>query len=63
MEILKMDGDMDEMIANKATARQLQKAAIEKGFKTLSDDGVRRTLDGSTSLEELMRLVDLTDRM
>jgi type II secretory ATPase GspE/PulE/Tfp pilus assembly ATPase PilB-like protein len=63
MEILKMDGDMDEMIANKATARQLQKAAIEKGFKTLSDDGIRRTLDGSTSLEELMRLVDLTDRM
>jgi general secretion pathway protein E/type IV pilus assembly protein PilB len=41
----------------------LQKAAIEKGFKTLSDDGIRRTLDGSTSLEELMRLVDLTDRM
>ena len=63
MEILKMDGDIDEMIANKSTARQLQKAAIERGFKPLAEDGIRRTLDGSTSLEELMRLVDLTDRM
>jgi len=63
MEILKMDGDMDEMIAHRATARELQKAAVAKGFKTLADDGVRRTLDGSTSLDELARLVDLTDRM
>jgi general secretion pathway protein E/type IV pilus assembly protein PilB len=41
----------------------MHKAAVEKGFRTLADDGVRRVLDGSTSLEELMRVVDLTDRM
>ncbi len=63
MEILKMDGDMDEMIAHRATARELHKAAIGRGFRTLAEDGVRRVLDGSTSLEELGRLVDLTDRI
>jgi type II secretory ATPase GspE/PulE/Tfp pilus assembly ATPase PilB-like protein len=63
MELLKMDGELDELIARRATGRELQKAAVAKGFRTLADDGVRRVLDGSTSLEELMRVVDLTDRM
>jgi type II secretory ATPase GspE/PulE/Tfp pilus assembly ATPase PilB-like protein len=63
MEILKMDGELDELIAHRATGRELQKAAIAKGFRTLADDGIRRVLDGSTSLDELIRIVDLTDRM
>jgi general secretion pathway protein E/type IV pilus assembly protein PilB len=63
MEILKMDGELDELIARRATGRELQKAAVAKGFRTLADDGARRVLDGSTALDELMRVVDLTDRM
>jgi type II secretory ATPase GspE/PulE/Tfp pilus assembly ATPase PilB-like protein len=63
MELLKMDAELDELIAHRATGRELQKAAVSKGFRTLADDGIRRVLDGSTSLEELIRVVDLTDRM
>jgi general secretion pathway protein E/type IV pilus assembly protein PilB len=63
IEILKMDGDLDELIAHRATGRELQKSALARGFRTLADDGVRRVLDGSTALDELMRVVDLTDRM
>jgi general secretion pathway protein E/type IV pilus assembly protein PilB len=63
IEILKMDGELDELIAHRATGRQLHKAAVAKGFRTLADDGARRVLDGSTALDELMRVVDLTDRM
>ncbi|MGB7543873.1 MAG: GspE/PulE family protein, partial [Burkholderiales bacterium] len=63
MEILKMDGELDELVAHRATGRELQKAALAKGFRTLADDGARRVLDGSTSLDELIRVVDLTDRM
>jgi len=63
MELLKIDPEIDEMMANRATARELLRRALAKGFRTLADDGVRRVLDGSTSLEELMRVVDLTDRM
>lgn len=63
MEILKLDNDLDEMIAHRVTARELQKAAIAKDFRTLADDGVRRVLDGSSALDELMRIVNLTDRM
>ena len=63
MEILKLDVDMDELIARRATARELQLAAIAKGFRTLADDGARRVIEGTTTLDELMRVVDLTDRM
>jgi type II secretory ATPase GspE/PulE/Tfp pilus assembly ATPase PilB-like protein len=63
MELLKMDAELDELVAHRGTGRELQKAAIANGFRTLADDGVRRVLDGSTSLEELVRVVDLTDRM
>jgi general secretion pathway protein E/type IV pilus assembly protein PilB len=63
MELLKLDGELDEMIARRVTARELLKAAIAKGFHTLADDGLRRVLDGSTALDELVRVVDLTDRM
>ncbi|HEY5293235.1 MAG TPA: GspE/PulE family protein, partial [Burkholderiales bacterium] len=63
MEILKLDVDLDELIARRATAREIQRAAIAKGFRTLADDGARRVLEGTTALDELMRVVDLTDRM
>jgi type IV pilus assembly protein PilB len=63
LEILKIDGGLDELIARRGTAREILTAARAKGFKTLADDGVRMVRAGHTSLDELMRVVDLTDRM
>jgi type II secretory ATPase GspE/PulE/Tfp pilus assembly ATPase PilB-like protein len=63
MEILKMDAAIDELVARRATAREILTAARAKGFKTLAEDGVRLVRAGATSLDELMRVVDLTDRM
>ena len=63
MEILRMNGDLDELVARRGTTREIQHAADRAGFMRLADDGLRRVLDGSTSLEELVRVVDLTDRM
>jgi len=63
IEILKFDPEIDEMIARRSTTRELLKSALDKGFRTLADDATRRALDGSTSLEEVLRVVDLTDRM
>ncbi len=63
MELLRINGDMDEMIARRCTAREIRQLAMRQGFRPLADDGLRRVLDGSTSIEELGRVVDLTDRM
>ena len=58
-----MDRDLDERVARHATPNELLRAARDKGFRTLAEDGIRRVLDGTTSLAELARVVDLTDRM
>ena len=63
MELLKMNGDMDDLIARRATPRELKSAALANGFRPLVEDGVRRVLEGSTSLDEVSRVVDLTDRL
>ena len=48
---------------NAKAAREILTAARANGFKTLADDGVRLVRIGATGLDELMRVVDLTDRM
>ncbi|MBK6403422.1 MAG: Flp pilus assembly complex ATPase component TadA [Rhodocyclaceae bacterium] len=63
MEVLRLDGDIDELIARRATHREIRTAALAKGFRTLAEDGLRRALDGSTSIDEVARVVDLTERM
>jgi len=63
MEILKMDSDMDDLVARRASIRDLKNMALEKGFRPLAQDGVRRILQGVTSIAEVSRVVDLTDRM
>jgi type II secretory ATPase GspE/PulE/Tfp pilus assembly ATPase PilB-like protein len=63
IEILKMDEELDELIANRATSRELFKKAIANGFMPMVDDGIRRILGGETTIEELSRVVDLTSRL
>jgi len=63
MELLRINNEMDELIARRSTVREMRQLAFRQGFTTLADDGLRRVLDGSTALEELGRVVDLTDRM
>ena len=63
MELLRIDSDLDSLIARRAHFDELRKVALEKGFNTLDDDGVRRILEGYTSIEEVTRVIDLTSRI
>lgn len=63
VEILRIDRGMDELIATKATRRALMDHALSEGFVTMQQDGLRRTLNGETSLKELMYSIDLSDRL
>jgi type IV pilus assembly protein PilB len=63
MEILRINSDLEELIAHRASAREMRKLAVSQGFKPLADDACRRVLDGSTSVDEISRVVDLTDRL
>ena len=63
IELLKMTPALDEMVARRASSRELKTAAANSGFHSLIDDGVRRVLEGVTTLEEVGRVVDLTERL
>ena len=63
MELLRMNAELDELVARRASLRELRRAANASGFRTLVDDGMRRVLEGVTTLDEISRVVDLTDRL
>jgi general secretion pathway protein E/type IV pilus assembly protein PilB len=63
IELLRIDSDMDALISRRAHLDELQKMAFDKGFITLAADGVRRILEGHTSVIEVMRVIDLTSRI
>jgi len=63
MELLKMDSDLDELVARRATTREIKRMALAKGFKPLIEDATQRVLKGVTSLDEVSRVVDLTERL
>ncbi len=63
MELFKIDQEIDELIARRATGRELKMAARRTGFRSLAEDAISRVLAGLTSLEDISRVVDLTDRV
>ena len=63
VEILEMSDELKNLVANRTTAHALLKAALAAGFKPLTDDACRRVVDGTTSLDEITRVVDLTARV
>ncbi len=63
MEVLRIDRELDELIAQGATLTELNAAAARKGFQTLAEVAIKLVLAGVTSLDEVTRVVDLTERI
>jgi general secretion pathway protein E/type IV pilus assembly protein PilB len=63
IELLKMTPALDELVARRVSTRELKTAAAASGFHSLIDDGLRRVREGVTTLEEVGRVVDLTERL
>lgn len=63
MEVLRMDDALEKMLAHRANVHELRQHALGRGFVPLAEDGVRRILEGTTTLDELSRVVDLTSRL
>ena len=60
VEILLFDDVLDEVLANNGSKAELKKMAVERGFKSMKDDGILKVLEGLTSLEALADAVDIT---
>jgi type IV pilus assembly protein PilB len=60
MEVVRFDAELDDLVARRATTRELRSVATQKGARTLAQDAIRRVLDGTTTLSEIARTIDLT---
>jgi len=55
-ELLAVDEDVRLLVSTKANAGTIRAKAIENGMRTLRDDGIRKVLEGVTSIDEVARV-------
>lgn len=63
VEVLKFDSDMDEILARNGSRSELLQLAFSKGFKDLIHVGTACVIEGSSSIDEITRVVDLIVRL
>jgi general secretion pathway protein E len=56
LEVLVMDDALRRLVLQRADAREIEKAAVEAGMRTLYQDGLRKAAEGITSIEEVLRV-------
>ncbi len=54
-EVLAMDTDIRKLVTQNATSEELEDQARKNGMATMVEDGFQKIVQGSTSLEEVMR--------
>jgi type IV pilus assembly protein PilB len=62
-ELLKFDKGLDELITRNASVNAMFDHAISRGFISMAQDGLRRVRDGLTTVDEVSRVVDLTEAL
>ncbi|MCB9964020.1 MAG: Flp pilus assembly complex ATPase component TadA [Rhodospirillales bacterium] len=58
-EILMMDEELDELLAEGKSKAEIKNKAVKNGFKSMKDDGILKILDGLTSIEAVAKVVDM----
>jgi type IV pilus assembly protein PilB len=56
-EIMLLNAEVSELISRRASVQDIKEAALANGMITLQMDGLRKVLDGSTTPEEVRRVV------
>jgi type II secretory ATPase GspE/PulE/Tfp pilus assembly ATPase PilB-like protein len=62
MEVLLFDEKLDELVASNANQPEMARYARSVGYVSLRDDAIRRVLAGDSTIEEVSRVVSLTQR-
>ena len=53
---MEMNTELRELAFNKAPTNKVREAARMSGMVTLQEDGIRKLLDGVTTVDEIIRL-------
>src|SRR5262245_42559313 len=59
VEVLKATPEVERRVAANDTAERIQQAAVANGMKSLWDSGLAHVLRGESSIDELLRVVDV----
>ena len=62
-EILPFDRELDEMLVEGVGRKEILAYALKHDFVPMVEDGIEKVLQGITDLKELIRVIDMTDRM
>jgi general secretion pathway protein E len=55
-ELLTLNSRLRDMVQKKMSSEEIKAEAVKDGMLTLRDDGIRKALDGLTSLSEIIRV-------
>ncbi|MCH9704802.1 MAG: Flp pilus assembly complex ATPase component TadA [Proteobacteria bacterium] len=62
MEVLKFNDELDECVVRRVSAKEVRKVAIETNvYVSMAEEGMDKIFQGQTTLDEIKRVVDLTD--
>ena len=56
-EMLSVNEQMESLVANRGAADEIRRMARGHGMRTLREDGLRKVLQGTTTIDELLRTV------
>jgi general secretion pathway protein E len=56
IEVLVMTDAIRRLVLNHAEAREIQRVAVEEGMRTMYHDGLMKAIEGSTTIEEVLRV-------
>jgi general secretion pathway protein E len=57
-EVLLMTDPIRKLVLGHATATEIQRVAMQEGMATMYEDGLRKALDGRTTIEEVLRVAE-----
>jgi type IV pilus assembly protein PilB len=61
-ELLEVDDHIRSLVHLRQPDSVVRQAAVEAGMRSIGEDGLRKVLDGRTTLEEVMRVVYLAEQ-
>jgi len=56
IEVLALSDAIRRLVLSRAEAREIQRVAVEEGMRTMYQDGLLKVLDGTTTIEEVLRV-------
>jgi general secretion pathway protein E len=56
MEFMPMTDAVRRLVMQQADANAIERAAVSNGMQTMYEDGMRKALDGTTTIEEVLRV-------